>query len=187
MGEIERPVCQNLVCGAPIAVLPGHRRRQYCDDVCRQAACQARKRQQAQAEEEARQQAEELRALELLRELYGDLLPETLQLLKTLQNCYGHGLRDAIGRILMREHEAACQGHEQQWNALVEKVMFLAEETWFGPQQIDDVYVAGGSGHWCAFVGSADMMHLGQAYNMLSVQMSARERHKRLPELPKQL
>ncbi len=34
--------CQNPSCKHPIAIIPGHRRRQYCNDACKQAAHRAR-------------------------------------------------------------------------------------------------------------------------------------------------
>ncbi len=38
----EQRRCQNPSCGLPIAIIPGHRRRQYCNDACRMAAHRAR-------------------------------------------------------------------------------------------------------------------------------------------------
>lgn len=52
----EKVLCQNADCGKPIVIIPGHRRRQYCDDACKQAAHRARLLAARQAQEEAERQ-----------------------------------------------------------------------------------------------------------------------------------
>lgn len=59
-------------CGRPLEYVPGHRRREYCNDVCRQAGHRRRKEQTARDER--------LRAVRAL----GTFLPETQALLEGL-------------------------------------------------------------------------------------------------------
>lgn len=51
----EPPRCQNPSCGLPIAIISGHRRRQYCNNACRMAAHRARVIAENQARYEALQ------------------------------------------------------------------------------------------------------------------------------------
>ncbi len=63
-----QPRCENPACGLPIVVIPGHRRRQYCNDTCRMAAHRARILRENQACYEALQLQLALHEREVWRE-----------------------------------------------------------------------------------------------------------------------
>ena len=51
----EQPRCGNPACKKVLVLIPGHRRRQYCDDACKMAAHRARIAAANQARYEALQ------------------------------------------------------------------------------------------------------------------------------------
>ncbi len=96
------PRCGNPACGAAITIIPGHRRRQYCNNTCKTAAGRARAEAEAQGqrEEQERRQAEAERK-EILRK-YGELQPGTVELVRELQR-WSWSRADAVGQALNLE------------------------------------------------------------------------------------
>ncbi len=68
MVEIEAEQC--LTCGRPLAQLGGgHRKRRYCDDVCRQRAHRARQAEETRERRQAQEQDLHARIAELEQEV----------------------------------------------------------------------------------------------------------------------
>ncbi len=68
MVELEAEQC--LTCGRPLAQLGGgHRKRRYCDDVCRQRAHRARQAEETREQREAQEQDLQARIAELEQEV----------------------------------------------------------------------------------------------------------------------
>src|ERR1019366_6175273 len=113
----DAPRCQNAACGRLNTVIPGHRARKYCNDNCKQAAYLARQ----DAAEHARKTAEEAERLRLemeaLTQRWGELLPDTLQQLKTLKDRAGMTVADQV--VAAFKNEIAQQ--QQQGAALEEE------------------------------------------------------------------
>lgn len=96
------PSCGNPACGAPIIIIRGHRRRQYCDNTCKTAAgrWRAAEQERLEREEQARQRAESERK-EILR-TYGELQTETVELLRELKQ-WSWSRADAVGQAIRAE------------------------------------------------------------------------------------
>ena len=75
-----------LHCKLTIEVIPGHRKKQYCNDLCRQAAHRQRVEKARLEEERLAEQERIRRERAALIEAHGDLLCETLDLLQSLQS-----------------------------------------------------------------------------------------------------
>ncbi len=67
-----QPRCGNPACDKALVLIPGHRRRHYCDDACKMAAHRARIAAENQARYEALQLELALRERETLRQRWGD-------------------------------------------------------------------------------------------------------------------
>jgi hypothetical protein len=101
-------ICQNPFCGAEITVLPGHRPRKYCNGRCKVAAFRARNVEAGRACLEAEQLAQHEREREALRRSYGDLLPETLDLLQQVSR-QKRQLADQVGQAINAERKQATR------------------------------------------------------------------------------
>ncbi|HZR44144.1 MAG TPA: hypothetical protein VFB12_28785 [Ktedonobacteraceae bacterium] len=119
-------ICQNPFCGAEITVLPGHRPRKYCNSRCKSAAFRARKVEAERARLEAEQLAQNAREREALRRRFGDLLPETLDLLQRLSK-QNRQLADQIGQAIKAERDQAQHTANEERNALVDEIMLNGE------------------------------------------------------------
>jgi DNA repair exonuclease SbcCD ATPase subunit len=93
-------------------VVRGHRRREYCDDLCRQAEFRARRDDQERARIEAERRAAELAELEELRQRYGDLRPDTLQFLLRMKHGGGQLQADTIAALIAVEVERVQPGNQ---------------------------------------------------------------------------
>ena len=82
--------CQ--ACGRPLVHIPGHRKKAFCNDTCRQRHHRSQKEQQAR---EAAQAA--------LRASFGDYLPETQRVLEEVMRLQSIGLASRVAAALADE------------------------------------------------------------------------------------
>lgn len=97
-------LCHHPSCGAEMTVLPGQRPRKYCNGSSKMAAFRARADAAKRARLEAEQLAQHAREREALRRRFGDLLPETLDLLQQV-NRQQRQLADQIGQAIKAERD----------------------------------------------------------------------------------
>lgn len=104
MIEIEQPVtCKYALCGKPLPPSPGrkHRRREYCNDVCRQLAYRQRKEQEAQTS---------------ITHRWSAFAPETRAVLADILHLQGETYAERVALVI--SHEIAklqvTQHHSQQ-------------------------------------------------------------------------
>lgn len=166
--------CQNPICGQPIEVEPGHRPRQYCNDACKQTAYRLRKEAAAEQERLAAAQEAERRERERLRQHYGDLLPETIELLFGLRKQGHYRLAETFGCTVLAEVERARRTEAEERNQLVEEVMLLGEKMGYSAMTLGrlndhsgpgDFTILGGVDCWSNFVSHASIEMLRQARN----------------------
>jgi hypothetical protein len=167
-------ICQNPICGQDIEVEPGHRPRQYCNDACKQTAYRQRLAAAAEQERLEAEQEAERRERESLRQRYGDLLPETIDLLFTLRQRGHYGLVETIGRTILAEVERARRTETEERNQLTEEVMLLGEKMGYSAMTLGrlndrdgpgDFAIMGGVECWSNFVSHASIEMLRHARN----------------------
>jgi len=98
-----QPRCQNPNRGLTIQIIPGHRRGQYCDDACKMAAHRARVEAENRARYEALQLKVAMQEREELRQRWGDLLPESLDILRQLRIAHGIAVAEQVARAISKE------------------------------------------------------------------------------------
>jgi hypothetical protein len=112
------------------------------------------------------------RELETLRAQYGDLLPDTLQLLYSLRKQGHYRLVDTVGRALLAEKEHARLTDLQERNAITEEVMLLGERMGYSGLTLGRLASSAGPGNfaimggvdcWSDFVSHASIEMLRQA------------------------
>lgn len=172
-----------LWCNREIEIIAGHRHRQYCNDVCRQAAHRARlEKARLEAEEVARlARIQQERAL--LIDEYGVLLPETLDLLQSLQS---PSLVRRIGRMIVAERESMRQDYVRERNTVVDDFLGMGEQLDFPRLRNDDFELSEGLSSWLAFCEDASLEWLYVARDVAYVQVHAKTGRKRLVQLGQQ-
>jgi len=166
----DQPCCQNPDCGLPILVTGGHRPRKYCNNACKQAAHRARLREAERVREEedrlARIQAERI----LLLSRYGNLLPQTLDLLQSFQS---RALIEQVIAVIRAEQEWARQTELQTRSAIIEALLLAGEQIGFPTLTNDDFEVEAGVDHWLSFIEEADLGELYQACDIVHIKVQA--------------
>ncbi|MHB8596684.1 MAG: hypothetical protein ACYDER_07730 [Ktedonobacteraceae bacterium] len=175
--------CQNPQCRKPIALLTGHRRRQYCEDACKQAAHRARLAAARQAEEEATRQAYIERERAKLRERWGNLLPETFDLLQSIR---ATSWAEQIAQVVIAEREWVRQSQLQERNTLTESLMLIGEQLGFQALTSDDFLLEIGVESWLALCHEASLEHLYQAQDIAHIKLQVQAGRKRLEQLTPQ-
>ncbi len=98
--------CKYRHCAHSIQIVKGHRRREYCDDLCKQAEYRAREDDKEQARLEAERIAQETREIEDVQQRYGPgLSTQTVMLLRSIWHRYGTAMLHEVGTALQRETE----------------------------------------------------------------------------------
>lgn len=174
----EEARCQNPACGQPIEIVPGHRRRQYYDDACKQAAHRARLEAARLAAEEAARQARIEQERQALLKRWGNLLPETVDLL-----LYTHSLAERIVKVIRAEQEWARQTQTQERNQLIESLLLAGEQLGFQALVNDNFRLEQGVENWLAFCEQANLTTLYQAHDITHIKIHAQAARKRLIQL----
>lgn len=170
------PRCQNPACNLPVAIQRGHRRRQYCSDICKQAAYRVRRREaeldryEVQQREELQQQVEEWRAR------WGDLVPETLQLLAILPA----GMAARVAAAIRAEVARAVRSQSEERTALVEAILLGGEQINHPAILTEDASLSPGLDAWAAFCTHADLERLCQVRDQVYIICTARARRSAL-------
>jgi hypothetical protein len=179
----DQPCCQNPDCGLPIVVTGGHRPRKYCNNACKQAVHRARLRQAQKAEAEEARLARRKHERTLLMNRYGNLLPQTLDLLQSIE---APTLVDKIARVIITEREHASLSETMLHNALLEELLLLGEQLGYPPLKNDDFELSAGVENWLSFTESASLDLLSQARDIAYIQVQAAAGRKRLVQLAPQ-
>jgi len=173
--------CQNPDCGRPILVIPGYRRRQYCDDSCKQKAHRARLEAARLAQEEADRLARIEQERQTLLKRWGNLLPETIDLLLYLPSS-----AEKIVKVIRAEQEWISKSQHQERNTLLEYLMLLGEQLDYPMLINDDFRLNQGPENWLTFCEQVDLASLYQARDIAHIKVQARAARKRLGQLSPQ-
>jgi hypothetical protein len=170
----EPPRCQNPACGRVIVVIPGHRRRLYCGNACKMAAHRGRIAAENQARYEALQVQLALREREELRQRWGDLLPETLDLLRRLRITYGIIVADQVAGAITVERERAQMSVAGERATLIDEIMLAGEQVDFPAIATELFALQQGVFAWTAFCGDASIEDLRLAREAAHLKLQAR-------------
>jgi hypothetical protein len=173
--------CQNPQCRKPILTVPGHRRRQYCDDACKQKAHRIRQDDAQRAKDEAARLARiEQERLTLLKK-WGNLLPETIDLLLSMPSS-----EEKIVKVIRAEQEWFRQSQLQERNTLLEYLMLQGEQLDFPTLTNDDFRLEQGPDNWLAFCQDGALERLYQARDIVHIKLQAQMARRRLALLAPQ-
>jgi hypothetical protein len=148
--------CQNPACGLPIEVIPGHRRRKYCDDACKMAAQPA------------------LRERAGWRERWGDLLSASLDQLRHLRITYGAALAEQIAAVLKAERDEGRKNLTEERTILLEEIMLAGEQVDFPAIATEAFELQPGVFAWSAFCGRASIEDLRLAREAVHLKLQAK-------------
>jgi hypothetical protein len=171
--------CLNPDCGLPIAITAGHRPRQYCDDACKLAAYRSRLKAAQEAKEEAARQERVQQERALLIDQYGSLLPETLDLLQSLQ---APRLVERIARAIAAERERAIDAYGRERNTVTEELLLMGEQIGFSALGSEVFDLGLGVPAWLAFCDDAPLEWLYLAKDAAHLKIQAAAGRKRLAE-----
>jgi hypothetical protein len=171
---------QRCPCGLLLVQTSGHRPRKYCSNACKQAAHRARKREAQKARDEAAHLARIQQERILLMNRYGNLLPQTLDLLQSLE---APTLVAKIAAIIIAEREHACLSGTRLHNAILEDLLLIGQDLGFPALKNDDFELVTGLENWLAFTESASLELLCQARDIAYIQVQAAAGRKRLVQL----
>ena len=176
--------CQNPDCRKPLVTIRGHRRRQYCGDACKQKAHRLRIEEAQLAEEAAARQVYLEQERARLRKCWGNLLPETFDLLQSLPST--SLLIEQIVRAIRTEQEWVRQMHHQERTTLIEDVLLIGEQLGFPLLINDDFQLEQGVEQWLIFCNVANLEHLYQARDIVYIKVRAQTARQRLTQLSPQ-
>jgi hypothetical protein len=179
----EQPRCGNPACGLPIAVLQGHRPRQYCNDACRMAAHRARVIAENQARDAALQLQLALHEREVWRERFGDLLSASLDLLRHLRITYGAALAEQMAAALSAERDEGRKSLVEERATLIDEIMLTGEQVDFLAVVTETFELAPGIFGWSAFCGSASVEQLRLARDAAYLKLQVKRGRLKLAEL----
>jgi hypothetical protein len=178
----EHPRCQGPACNQTVVVIPGHRRRQYCSDTCKMAAHRARLAAANQARYEALQLELAHREREELRQRWGDLPPEALDLLRSLRMTYGIVLAERVASVLTVVRDEARKSLAEERAALIDQVMLAGEQLDF-PLIVTEAFdLAPTVFCWSAFCGSASIEQLRLAHDAAHLKLQVKRGRLKLAE-----
>lgn len=172
---MEQPHCGNPTCGKVLVIIPGHRRRLYCDDACKMAAHRARIAAENQVRYEALQVQLALREREELRQRWGDLLPETLDVLRRLWMTYGIMVADQVAGAITAERERAQMSVAEERSTLIDEIMLAGEQVDFPGMLTEAFELQQGVFAWTAFCGDASIEDLRLAREAVHLKVQARK------------
>jgi hypothetical protein len=172
-----------LHCKQKIEVIPGHRKKQYCNDLCRQAAHRQRVEKARLEQEERDRQARIQRERAALIEAYGDLLCETLDLLQSLQS---PSLIQRIARVIAAERQRARDDYGRERNVLTEELLLMGEQIGFAAISTDLFQLEADIAAWLAFCDDASLEWLYLAKDAAYLKLRAADGRKRLLQLAPQ-
>lgn len=175
---MEVPCCG--YCRRVLAIITGHRHKQYCNDACRQAAHRARLEKARLEQEERDRQARIQQERAALIERFGNLLPGTLDLLQSLQSS---SLVSRIGQAIAAEQEHARQDYVRERNDVVDNFLEMGEQFGFPMLRNDDFKLDEGLPAWLAFCGDASLEWLCLARDIAYVRVQAKAGRERLSQL----
>ena len=172
-----------LHCKRKIEVVQGHRKRQYCNDVCRQAAHRERlEKARLEQEERDRQEAIQRERAALLHR-HGNLLPGTLDLFQSLQSV---SLIEKIVKAIRAEQELVRQTEMQERSAIIEDLLLTGEQIGYPPLINDDFVLEAGVENWLAFVESESLEQFYLARDIAQIKLRAANGRSRLLQLAPQ-
>jgi hypothetical protein len=137
------------------------------------------RREEEEAERLACIQAERLSLLKC----YGNMLPETLDLLQSFQSAI---LVEKIVRVVVAERENARQALATEQNMVMEDFLLIGEQLGYGVLVNDDFVLEAGVECWLAFTELASLEQLYQARDIARIKLNARASRKRLAQLGEQ-
>ncbi len=167
--------CQNPRCRRPIVTIPGHRRRQYCDDACKQTAHRIRLDDARRAEEETARLARIEQERLMLLKKWGNLLPETIDLLLSMPSS-----AEKIVKVIRAEQEWLRQSQLQERNTLLEYLMLQGEQLDFPTLTNNDFRLEQGPDSWLAFCQDGALERLYQARDIVHIKLQAQTARRRL-------
>ncbi|GER87603.1 hypothetical protein KDW_17650 [Dictyobacter vulcani] len=160
--------CQYSLCPNEVEIQSGHRPRKYCSDSCKQNAYRARLDEAARQAEELARQERERQAKAFLRQEYGDLLPDTIELLYQLRQSGHYNLVQSIGWAIVAERERVT--HAQERARLAHAIMNLGEPDYHSIIVADaghsEFVILGGRDAWQGFTEKASLEHLRTIYEL---------------------
>ena len=169
-----------LHCKQEIEVIPGHRKRQYCNDLCRQAAHRQRVEKARLEEERLAEQERIRRERAALIEQYGDLLGETLDLLQSLQS---PSLIRRIAQVIAAEKQRVRDDYGRERNVLTEEILLMGEQIGFSALSTDLFQLDADIAAWLAFCGDAPLEWLYLAKDAAHLKIQSANGRKRLVQL----
>ena len=169
-----------LWCNQKIEIVTGHRRRQYCNDVCRQSAHRARMGKARLEEEERDRLARVQSERALLIDQYGPLLPDTLDLLQSFQSPL---LVQRVARAIVVEKERACQDYGRERNQVTEELLLMGERIGFLALHCEVFDLDAGVPAWLAFCDDASLEWLYLAKDAAYLKIQAIAGRKRLAQM----
>jgi hypothetical protein len=175
---MEVPRCK--YCHQVLEIIPGHRHKQYCNDACRQAAHRARM-EKARLEEEERDRLARVQSERaLLIDQYGPLLPDTLDLLQSLQSPL---LVQRIAKVIVVEKERARQDCGRERNTITEELLLLGEQIGFSALHSEVFDLEAGVAAWLAFCDDAGLQWLYLAKDAAYLKIQSAAGRKRLAQV----
>ena len=184
--ENEQARCQNPNCGLPIVVIAGHRRRQYCDNACKMAAHRARLEAVNQARYEALQLEIAQREREELRRRWGDLLPETVDLLRHLRTTYGIMVADQVAGAITAERDFSRKSMFEERCMLIDAILLAGEQLDFPIMIAEAFELQPGVFAWHAFCENANLEHLRLVRDTVHLKLQAKRGRNKLAHLASQ-
>lgn len=100
------------------------------------------------------------REREELRQRWGDLPPEALDLLRRLRMTYGIMLADQVADVLSLVRDEARKSLAEERTTLIDQVMLAGEQLDFPAIMAEAFELASGVFAWSAFCGSASIEQL---------------------------
>ena len=146
---------------------------------CLQPCAQGRAQDLAEAARLARIQQERI----LLLSRYGNLLPQTLDLLQSFQSST---LIEKIVTVIRAEQEWVRQTELEERNTLLEAFLLTGEQLGFPPLLNDDFELEVGLDSWLIFTQNASLPQLHQAYDIAHIKIQAKAGRLRLAQLAPQ-
>ena len=172
-----------LHCKRKIEVVQGHRKRQYCNDICRQAAHRERVEKARLEEERLAEQERIRRERAALIEQHGDLLCETLDLLQSLQS---PSLIRRIAQVIAAEKQRARDDYGRERNVLTEEILLMGEQIGFAAISTDHFQLEADIAAWLAFCEDASLEWLYLAKDAAHLKIQAANGRSRLLQLAPQ-
>jgi hypothetical protein len=122
------------------------------------------------------------REREALRQRWGDLPPEALDLLRSLRMTYRVMLADQVAGMLTLVRNGARKSLAEERASLIDQVMLAGEQLDFPLIVTETFDLSPGVFTWSAFCGDASIEYLRQAREAAHLKLQARNGHLKLGE-----